>query len=154
MELPGAACIWASYSYSDKAYVKLATPIVVALLLGCPVVAAWMMLKHAAAKRRARGTQGNGQPSTETDMQQEIMWRHRYDRTVDVFWNNIVSSLERIQTSMLAHKFSVKLSLTQGTRTDVLALPHLSRNVTHYAANIHLPTNLQKYLPYPLHGGR
>ena len=96
MELPGAACIWASYSYSDKAYVKLATPIVVALLLGCPVVAAWMMLKHAAAKRRARGTQGNGQPSTETDMQQEIMWRHRYDRTVDVFWNNIVSSLERM----------------------------------------------------------
>ena len=95
MELPGAACIWASYSYSEKVYVKLVTPIVVAFFLGWPVVAAWMMLKHAAAKRQARGRHGSRQPSTETDTQQEILWRHRYDRTVDVFWNNIVSSLKR-----------------------------------------------------------
>ncbi len=50
MNLPGLACIWASYSYTSKAYFQLATPSVVALVLAFPVAVARFCAQRAAAK--------------------------------------------------------------------------------------------------------
>ena len=89
MELPGAACIWASYSYSEKVYVKLATPIVVALCLVVPVVVAWIMVRRAVARKQACETSQSEQAQSQAE-EKKILWKQRYDRTVDVFWNNIM----------------------------------------------------------------
>jgi len=83
MELPGAACIWESYSYSVKAYVKLATPIIVALFLAIPVGVAWLAARRDANRKHNRSSQES------LDASQEINWRQRYERTLDVFWNNV-----------------------------------------------------------------
>ena len=95
MELPGLACIWASYSYTYKTYVRLATPIVVAILLALPLPVARFCAQRAAAKKRHPCAQDVDAPDAARE--QEIMWKERYERTIDVFWNNIMVSLEHFE---------------------------------------------------------
>ena len=87
MNLPGLACIWASYSYTAKAYVQLATPILVALFLAIPVPVAFSCAKRAAKKRKP-GSHAVDTPDAAREL--EVTWKERYERTVDVFWNNIM----------------------------------------------------------------
>jgi hypothetical protein len=91
MELPGLACIWASYSYTYKTYVKLATPIVVAILLALPLPFARFCAQRAVAKKHNPRAQDVDAPDAARE--QEIMWKERYERTIDVFWNNIMVPL-------------------------------------------------------------
>lgn len=88
MNLPGLACIWASYSYTSKAYVQLATPIVVALFLAIPVPVAFFCAKREAARKHKPGSRAVDDPDAAREL--EFMWKERYERTVDVFWNNIM----------------------------------------------------------------
>ena len=93
MELPGLACIWASYSYTYKTYVRLATPIVVAIFLALPLpVARFCAQRAAATKRNTRAPDVDAQDAAR---EQEIKWKERYERTIDVFWNNIMVPLEQ-----------------------------------------------------------
>ena len=88
MNLPGLACIWASYSYTSKAYVQLATPIAVALFLAFPVPVARFCAQRAAANKRRPSSHAEDAPDAARE--HEVMWKERYERTVDVFWNNIM----------------------------------------------------------------
>ena len=93
MEFPSLACIWASYSYTHKTYVKLATPIVVGLLLAIPVGAARLMAERSAKCKEDFPRQlGLDIKNTDYGSTSKIIWKKRYDRTLNVFWNNIVSS--------------------------------------------------------------
>ena len=80
----------ASYNYEVKAYVKLSTPIVVALFLSLPVAAAWIAVKRVAKENQSKPTPCDAENPAETGAQQDINWQQRYDRTVDVFWNNFM----------------------------------------------------------------
>ena len=79
MNLPGLACIWASYSYTSKAYVQLATPIVVALFLAIPVPVAGLCAKRAAARKHRPGSHAVDTPDAAREL--EIMWKERYERS-------------------------------------------------------------------------
>ena len=84
MELPldpSLGCLWASYSYTQKTYVKLATPICVSLLCAMPVALAWILQRRFHGREIAflgpwRSRNDN--------------WKKRYQDTVNTFWNNIM----------------------------------------------------------------
>ena len=88
MNLPGLACIWANYSYTNRAYVQLATPIVVAFFLAIPVPVARFCVQRAAARKHKPSSHDVDAPDAAREL--EVMWKERYERTVDVFWNNIM----------------------------------------------------------------
>ena len=92
LELPGLACIWASYSYTYKTYVRLATPIVVAIFLALPLPVARFCAQRAAATKR--NTRAPDVDAPDAAREQEIKWKERYERTIDVFWNNIMVPLK------------------------------------------------------------
>jgi hypothetical protein len=99
IELPGLACIWASYSYTFKTYIKLATPIVVAILMALPLPVVRFCAKRAAAKKR--NLRAQDVDAQDAAREQETMWKERYERTIDVFWNNIMVSYVVVSPVML-----------------------------------------------------
>lgn len=77
LELPGLACIWHSYPYEVKTYVKLGTPIVGCFLLAIPVAGAWLARWRSRMVRRAKAY----------DAKKDVVnWSQRYEDTLDVFW--------------------------------------------------------------------
>ena len=145
MNLPGLACIWASYSYTSKAYVQLATPIVVALFLAIPVPVARFCAQRAAAKKHKPSSHAVDTPDAAHE--HEFMWKERYERTVDVFWNNIMVCLKHLlvgkslKGQILSLHVTV-MSVDNARFWAVLALYHLSWDLTHSFPNLHLPEDL------------
>jgi len=101
MELPGLACLWASYSYSYKYYIKMATPLFVALMLGLPLCVAQRMKKRQQAQAQAQAqadrtptpgktVDGDVEGDVEADEDKKVDWRVRLSDTTNVFWNNIM----------------------------------------------------------------
>ena len=88
MELPGLACIWAAYSHSYKTYVTLAMPIFVSVLLAIPVGVAWTCRRRRNLK--AKLEMRNQVPAGSQEDTDIVNWNERYERTVDVFWNNFM----------------------------------------------------------------
>ena len=89
----GLACIWADYSYNLKTYVALATPIIVALFLAVPVSASWILAAGAAKSQRARPKfqfDGPENGTQDSKAEKNVDWKERYERTLDVFWNNFM----------------------------------------------------------------
>jgi len=99
MELPGLACLWSSYSYSHKYYIKMATPLFVALMLGLPLYVAQRMKKRQQAQAQAKARQtptpgetvdGDVEGDVEAGEDPKVDWRVRLSDTINVFWNNIM----------------------------------------------------------------
>jgi len=84
MELPGLACIWHSYPYTSKTYVKLGTPIVGCFLLAIPVAAVWVARWRSRMVRRTKAY----------DVGKIVVnWSQRYEDTLDVFWVSRLKAL-------------------------------------------------------------
>ena len=95
LPFPGLPCVWESISYEFKLYVRLATPIVVSCILAVPVFFAYMRVRQSKAQQRKdRSVQREeGEMDCEnppSDASNRINWVKRYEKTLDVFWNNIM----------------------------------------------------------------
>ena len=106
LPFPGLPCVWESISYEFKLYVRLATPIVVSCILVIPTFFAYMRMRQSKAKqnedrsaqRVAAGVDGD-EENPPSDALEDINWVKRYDKTLDVFWNNIMWVLPCLNSS-------------------------------------------------------
>ena len=54
LEIPGLPCLWSSYGFKTKFYVKMATPAVVSLSLALPVAVAWVKKRRSMKWKQQR----------------------------------------------------------------------------------------------------
>jgi hypothetical protein len=95
-EVPGLACLWTSYSYEIKFHVRMATPLIISIMLAVPVPVAWYLAlqesKRKSVELKLRLSRRPDPENVTHEHEQEdtsINWAQRFEKTVDTFMNNI-----------------------------------------------------------------